>query len=163
MDVKTFTANERRYKMSKERNQGSGIYYKLFPFFVDKITIEPSIPVNFFTLNGYEDNMTERVVLCPSIEDCLCAMSRNIDYKLFAVYTPAKPIGAFYKPNEIDCIDCKIINEIWVKEPILLKCIGYVDVSADSYEYGTININNKTITLYSWKYTFHKGESPFNI
>ena len=137
------------------------MYYKLFPFFAEKITIEPSIPVNFFTLNNYEDNKIKRIVLCPSIEDCLCAISKNVDYKILAVYTPVESITSFYKPTEIDCIDSKVMHEIWIKKSILLKYIGYVDVSADSYEYGIININNKTIPLYTWKYTFHKDKLPF--
>ena len=127
------------------------MYYKLFPFFAEKITIEPSIPVNFFTLNNYEDNKIKRIVLCPSIEDCLCAMSKNIDYKILAVYTPGGAGAWGCERAEIEGIDSKVRHGRWVKKSILLKCSGYVDVSADSYEYGTININNKIILLYMWK------------
>lgn len=119
---------------------------------LDNKIIYPSIPDNYFTKNGYEDNTTKRICFSTSINKCLMALSMNCKNKEFYVYSPCNPYK-LYKPSIKEVPDSKITNEVWILEPVKLKLLGKIkcidSINNDGYEfsYG----NNKAI-LYDWKY-----------
>ena len=108
-------------------------------------TINPSIPNNFMTKNNYEENKIKRVCFAPSIEQCLMGLSRNCEGEEFYVYIPIKDYKT-YSPNIKDVPDSGITEEIWIKEPVDVICIGKIKVldtnktPGKSYTYG----NGKT-------------------
>lgn len=115
-------------------------------------TLQPRIPNNYLTKNGYEDNTIKRICFAPSIENCLTALSSNIDEKEFYVHIP---IGDYetYIPTLKEVPDRNITKEIWIEEPVKVKCIGKIlaiDNSKEgiTYKYG----KDKEATLYTWDY-----------
>lgn len=115
--------------------------------------INPSIPNNFMTKNGYEENKTKRVCFAPSVDQCLMALSRNCEGEEFYVYTPDGDYKT-YTPSIKEVPDVKITGEIWIKESVNVKCIGKIRVldtnnsPGKSYSYG----NNQTAELYAFDY-----------
>ncbi len=114
----------------------------------------PRVPDNFLTKNGYEDSETPRICFCEDVGLCLTALSANIKGKKFMVYTP-DDIAKYrvYKPS-IDAVpDSKITGELWITQPVKLKCVGIVLVLGDDgkpgkkYRYG-----NHIAELYGWRY-----------
>ena len=74
----------------------------------DNLTkLNPRVPDNFFTKNGYEDANTNRVSFAPSIDKCLAGLSQNLDGKKFTVYAPD------------DIKNIKFLNQIKKQFPIL--------------------------------------------
>ena len=47
----------------------------------------PRIPDNYFTQNGYEDNIHKRICFCKTIEKCLMALSKKDDCQIVCVDT----------------------------------------------------------------------------
>lgn len=119
-------------------------------------TLEPRIPDNFLVRNGYEDNITERISVCKSIDDCLTAMSRNLKNKNFYVYK-LKNINIKKKtPSVKEVPDSSITNEVWLLEPSEFKLVGKIHVTGTkgdglSYTYG-----DNTAELYRWKWSYIK-------
>lgn len=128
-------------------------YYIVYPSNSDNKKLSPRVPINYLTKNGYEDNKTPRVCASSSIEGCLKALSRNLkDEKLFVhkVISDRTPIN----PSISQVPDCKITDEVWFKNNIVLKCIGEILITGDDnkpgykYTYG----DNKSAELYGWDY-----------
>ena len=119
---------------------------------LDGTILTPRVPKNYFTENGHEDNHTPRVCFTPDVSKNLSAISQNISNKQFNVYEPVNKHDV-YKPNSIAVPDSKITNELWVKEPVLLKSVGKIKVTGDDgkdgmkFEYG-----DKQAELYGWNY-----------
>lgn len=121
----------------------------------DKIldsTLYPKVPENFLTKNGFEDIKTPRICFCPSIGDCLKAMSSNIKGKIFHVYITH--IKSPYKPTKNEVPDCEITKEYWALQPTKIRRIYDIKVLNNKkenpkniYTYG----NNKA-QLYDWHY-----------
>ena len=115
--------------------------------------INPSIPNNFMTKNGYEENKTKRVCFAPSVGQCLMGLSRNCEGEEFYVYAPDGDYKT-YTPSIKEVPDVKITGEIWIKESVNVKCIGKIRVldtnksPGKSYSYG----NNQTAELYAFDY-----------
>lgn len=115
--------------------------------------INPSIPNNFMTKNGYEENKTKRVCFAPSVDQCLMGLSRNCEGEEFYVYAPDGDYKT-YTPSIKEVPDVKITGEIWIKESVNVKCIGKIRVldtnksPGKSYSYG----NNQTAELYAFDY-----------
>lgn len=127
----------------------------------DKITLQPRIPDNFMTKNGYEDDKTPRVCLSSSINGCLRALSSNIKGKTFYVYIPDdKDIWKHVvTPTKKQVPDCKVTGEVWVKQPVTLKCIGSIKVGESigeghSYTYG--DKDQYGAMLYDWEWSWIK-------
>ena len=120
--------------------------------------INPSIPNNFMTKNGYEENKTKRVCFAPSVGQCLMGLSRNCEGEEFYVYAPDGDYKT-YTPSIKEVPDVKITGEIWIKESVNVKCIGKIRVldtnksSGKSYSYG----NNQTAELYAFDYKWVKN------
>lgn len=120
--------------------------------------INPSIPNNFMTKNGYEENKTKRVCFAPSVDQCLMGLSRNCEGEEFYVYAPDGDYK-IYTPSIKEVPDVKITGEVWIKEPVNVKCVGKIKVldtnksPGKSYSYG----NNQTAELYAFDYKWVKN------
>ena len=119
-------------------------------------TLEPRIPDNFLVRNGYEDNTTERISVCKSIDDCLTAMSRNLKNKDFYVYKLKNTDIKKKTPSVKEVPDSCITNEVWLLEPSEFELVGKIRVTGTkgdglSYTYG-----DNTAELYRWKWSYVK-------
>jgi len=118
-------------------------------------TLEPRVPQNFFTKNGYEDASTPRVCFAQSVDGCLKGLSQNLEGKSFYVFEPEQMPEIVYKPNKGAVPDSEVTTEMWVKEPVKLKKSGKIFVSGDDgkdgipFEYG-----DYTAELYGWNYNW---------
>lgn len=117
--------------------------------------LDPRVPKNFFTQNGYEDATTPRVSFAPSIGECLAGLSQNVDKQTFYVYSPddVKNYKVF-KPNTTAVPDSKITNELWITEPVNLTPISKITVTGNRNENGKVFSYGKyTAELYDdWTY-----------
>lgn len=126
--------------------------------------VQPKIPDNYMTQNGFEDNTTPRVCFSTSIDGCLMALSQNITDKVFYVY---QPVGKHkvITPTEKQVPDVKITKERWICEPVELTSIGKIkaiDVNGPKddgipYRYGPNKEHEAR--LYAWG---HKWIVKFN-
>ena len=120
---------------------------------MDQKILEPRIPDNFLTANGYEDSTTPRVCFCTSIDNCLTAMSMRLTDKEFYIHHPVGKHN-IYSPSLEEVPNVKITDEKWIKEPVKLICVGKVRVTGPTrgkgmdYTYG----DNKVATLYRWSF-----------
>ena len=114
----------------------------------------PRIPDNYFTKNGYEDNVQKRVCFCKTIEKCLMALSKNCENLIFNVYE-VDDVNNYevYKPNINEVPDSIITEELWILTPVKLKLIGKIkctnSVENDGYAF---NYGDNTAKLYEWNY-----------
>ena len=123
----------------------------------DETIIQPRIPDNYMTQNGFEDSETPRVCFSTSIDGCLIGLGQNITNKEFYVY---HPVGKYkvITPTEEQVPDVKITKERWICEPVELTCIGKIKAIDENgpkddgipYRYG----KNKEheARLYHWGY-----------
>lgn len=120
---------------------------------MDQKVLQPRIPDNFLTKNGYEDNTTPRVCFSTSIDKCLTAMSMRLTDKEFYVHYPAEEHDV-YSPSIEEVPDVKITGEKWIKEPVKLICVEKIRVTGPTrgkgmdYTYG----DGKKATLYNWSW-----------
>lgn len=127
--------------------------YNLSDQNLDGKYLYPRIPENYFTRKGYEDKTTKRVCFSPSISKCLMAASSHIKGKEFYVHVPDGKYSV-YKPTTKEVPDCKITGELWVTQPVKLKCIGKIlctdakDKPGHLYEYREDDYS----ILYEWNY-----------
>lgn len=147
--------NHGKPKLYKLHNYRGKLYF-ISQSDMDGKMLNPRIPQNFLTKNGYEDNTTPRICFAPDVGSCLTAMSSNVKGKKFGVYEPVNKPTVF-KPNRVLVPDSEITNELWVVEPVKLRkvgditCTGSTDDSGKKYTYG-----NYEAELYSWEYEWHK-------
>jgi hypothetical protein len=117
--------------------------------------LTPRIPKNFLTDNGFEDNKTKRVCFTQSIDNCLLSLSINCKNKMFYVHTPVGNYSVYY-PTRAQVPDVDITREIWVCEPVELKCLGKILVidrdglPGRRYTYG----NGLMDELFGWKWKY---------
>lgn len=117
--------------------------------------LEPRVPRNFMTKNGYEDNETPRISFAPSVGQCLAGLSQNVENKTFYVYEPVDISKCeVYKPNTKAVPDSDITSELWVVNPIdikqtrKIKVTGNLGKDGKEYSYG-----DKTAILFDdWTY-----------
>ena len=118
-------------------------------------TLQPRVPDNYFTKNGYEDCSTPRVCFAQSVDGCLKGLSQNLKGRTFNAYSPSEKISTVFKPNIGAVPDADVTGELWVKEPVTLKQVGKIFVSGDDgkdglpFEYG-----DHMAELYGWNYKF---------
>ena len=121
--------------------------------------LNPRIPDNYMTKNGYEDSKTKRVCFAPTIDQCLMGLSQNLKGKELYVYIPDGDYN-LYSPTVKEVPDSDITNEIWIKEPVKVKLVSKIKVIKDKgldgkkYKYG-----NHEAELYEWDWK----EIPLNI
>ena len=121
----------------------------------DGKTLNPRIPDNFFTENGYEDNQTNRISFAPSIRQALMGVNNSKSGKTYYVYSPESDSqikGCTYKPSSKLVPDVKITDEIWVTKPVKLKKVSTIKTTEvidtpHKFKYG-----KNTADLYEWKY-----------
>lgn len=148
---------------------------KLNLFFVsehgdyNETILQPKIPNNYMTQNGFEDNKTPRVCFSTSIDGCLIALSQNITNKEFYVYQPVGKHKVIV-PTEKQVPDVKITKERWICEPVELTCIGKIKAIDENgpkddgipYRYGPNKEHEAR--LYAWGYKwlerFNESISP---
>lgn len=140
--------NEKLQLITSNRN-----YYFISDKDFDNVVIKPSIPDNFFTRNGYEDNRTARICFSTSIAKCLTALSMNVKNMEFNVYIPDGNKYKVYKPDISIVPDVEITDEVWILEPVKLKKIGRIICTGDDGKDGMdFKYGNNTATLYGWNY-----------
>lgn len=130
---------------------------------LDGQTLEPRVPDNFFTQNGYEDGETPRVCFTPSVDKCLMAISQKCEGIEFYVFSPEEvPEENIYKPTTKEVPDAEITDEIWITCPVKVKKVGKIKVLGDSGLDGhPFNYGDKTTELYDWNWEWL--EEDFNI
>lgn len=121
----------------------------------DGNTFEPRVPVNFMTNAEYEDSTTPRVCFSTSIDGCLIGTMYKTEDRTLYVHEPAsyaKLKTHVVSKDEVPETD--ISNEVWVLNPVKLKCVGKITVSDPVgtpmlYTYGD-NIGE----AYKWEWEF---------
>ena len=133
--------------------------YRLDSKDLDGKFIYPEIPKNFLTKHNFENKEVKRVCFSPSIDKCLRALSENIKGKTFYVHIP-DPDKEYniYKPNKEDVPDADLTGELWIRKPVMLKCLGKIKVGSATgkgleYSYGE-GEKEKTAELYDWNWTW---------
>lgn len=136
----------------EEQSTSSVKVYHLSQSNLDGKTLSPRVPSNYFTKNGYEDGKTARVCFAKSIDMCLRALSQKCtDMELF-VHIPDGKYN-IYIPSAKEVPDAKITSEVWIKEPVKLKCIGKIKVIKDKGEDGIpYKYGDNTAELYDWEW-----------
>lgn len=151
--------------------------YHLSQSNLDDVKVKPSIPDNFLTKNGYEENKTSRICFSKDIDGCLRGLSQNLTNKEFYVHVPLyqRNIKQHIVHPTVDKVpDCKITKEVWITVPVKMKCIGKIKVLKDrgedglSYTYGK-GKDKHTAELYDWdwiwteKYNETSLDENYNI
>jgi hypothetical protein len=71
------------------------------------------------------------------------------------VHKPYAHSTKYYVPSTEEVPDCKVTHEVWVKQPIKVKCVGKIELDGASGNHGhkfTYGKNNeKSAELYPWK------------
>lgn len=117
---------------------------------LDGLKLNPSIPNNFLTQNKYEDSKTPRVCFSATVDGAIMALSMRAEGLELFVHIPDR-VTEYYIPNGIEVPDGKITGEMWVKEPVRVRCIGKIRILKDAglpghkYQYG-----NHTAELFDW-------------
>lgn len=114
--------------------------------------LNPRVPSNYMTKNGYEDGKTPRVCFSTSIDGCLMALSMKCSNHEYYVYTPTE-YGKIISPTVKQVPDVKITNEKWILEPVDIQCIGKILCIGDAGEDGIpYKYGNNTAELYKWNW-----------
>lgn len=117
--------------------------------------LNPIIPKNFLTENGYEDAKTKRVCFSSSIDLCLRAMSQNLKDKEFYVYVPISNNLKIKTPSLQEVPDAKVTGEVWSLDTVQVQCIGKIKVTKAKDTDGVVyNYGDKTATLYDWDWNY---------
>lgn len=117
---------------------------------LDNLILKPKIPNNFLTQNNYEDSKTERICFCKTVDGAIMGLSQRHKGTELFVHVPETPIN-YYSPLQEEVPDCKITEEVWVKHPTKVRCIGKIKILDDAGLPGhTYTYGNKTAELYDW-------------
>ena len=96
------------------------------------------------------ERYVSRVCFADSIQGCLYSIFPNGAYDAdFYVHIPGHDVKV-YATTKDDIYDSEITHELWVKEPVEMKCIGKIHVS------GVSNKGTKTIDIESDKVPYNK-------
>lgn len=143
--------------------EASGLYDKQLYFLsgvrMDDELLEPRIPDNYFTKNGYEDSKTPRICVAQSIGKCLMGLSQNLTGAELYVHILDEPDKgvlrkSLYKPTAKEVPDSAITGELWITVPMNIRCIGKIKVISDDgkkghkFTYG----DGMEAELYGWKW-----------
>ena len=114
--------------------------------------VYPCIPNNWFTMNGYEDNVTPRVRLYPSIEGALMAKEHIEKGDIFYVY---KYDGkdTLHIPDTDAVPSSNVTLEVWSLKPISLKYVRSIRIKG--FE--------KDMKLFGFYYRGKKVKVPIKI
>ena len=115
----------------------------------DGKTFEPRKYNNDNVKNDME-RYVSRVCFADGIDGCLYSIFPNGAYDAeFYVHIPAHEVKV-YSTTKDDVYDSEITHELWVKEPVQMKCIGKIKVT------GVSNTETKIIDIESDKVPYNK-------
>ena len=118
--------------------------------------LEPDIPDNFMTKNGYEDNTTQRISFAPSINQCLMGLSRNLSGEEFFVYILRDvDKNKLQYPDKNKIPDVGITSEAWVTVPVRVQKFGKIRVlnaGTEKHEYTYTRFTNGTQSGKVWHF-----------
>lgn len=121
--------------------------------YMDGAILNPRIPDNYFTQNGYEDITTPRVCFCSKVNNCLTALGQNVSGKEFYVYSPSTREGLeVWQPNEHSVPDFKATNEYWVLKPVQLKLVGRIRCTGSVGDGKRFTYGGDFAQTYDWNY-----------
>ena len=162
-DTMYYMTIDKNIKESYLEESTNGNLYHLSKENLDGKTLSPRVPSNFLVQNGYEDGETKRVCFAKSIDGSLRGMSQNLKGVKLYVHIPDKNYDV-YNPTIKEVPDCKVTGEVWIKEPVKLKCIGFIEVIDDKGEDGIpYKYGNKTAELYDWNWKWIDKFNESNI
>ena len=142
---------EQIQESSIEESSNNKIYH-LSQINLDGKTIQPTVPSNYMTKNGYEDGKTKRVCFATSIDGCLRGLSLKCEGMKLFVHVPDGNYN-IYKPSNKEVPDASITGEVWIKKAVKMKCIGQIYVIGDKGEDGIpYKYGDKTAELYDWEW-----------
>ena len=121
----------------------------------DKKKINPKIPRDTYTKKGIKNSEVERVPFYPSIKQALIAAGDGVNEKReMFVHVPVEgqKVKA-QKPTSKDVPDIANTGEIWVKEPIEVKCIGKIRIGKQLREV-SFEVDGKTYNEFTWNYSW---------
>lgn len=95
---------------------------------MDDCVLRPDIPVNFFTMKGYENNYTKRVAVYPDIKSAIRAMSGSLSNQYYYLYKAEINNLEWRKPDIEELPYVGITNELWVLEPVKLKLVEKIKI-----------------------------------
>lgn len=87
------------------------VYFVSKNYLGNRVILEPKVPLNYLTENGFEDNITPRVCASTSIDGCLTGLSMNLDNTKLFVYRTEEV--NFITPNNTQVPDVELTGEIW--------------------------------------------------
>lgn len=132
------------------------MYFVTDKYFGKETELEPRVPSNYFTRQGYENSKTPRICLANSIDDCLIGLAKNISGQVLNVY---RPVGEFSVkiPTEEECPGTSLYNEFWITS----KCkfiydqtiiVGFSREKPMYYTYIDKNGESRKAALYKWNW-----------
>ena len=145
-------------KLEDEEVQNMELYF-LSDKYMDGVKLEPRVPDNELTRNGYEDNTTPRTPFCTTIEGCLASFGKNVSGKQFYVYQPEEEELEVWEPNERACPDAKVTGEKWVLKQVQLKCIGKIKcLSTEENTTSVYTYGNQHSNSFNWNFKWVEKE-----
>ena len=140
--------------LSEANNDPSYSMYFISDSYMGDKTINPSIPKDSYTKKGIRNNEVERVVFYPSINNAIIASDNINSNREMFVHVPVEgqTVKAI-KPSDKQAADKSNTGEIWVKEPIKVKCIGKIRIGKSLKDY-KFTFEDKEYTQHSWNYSW---------
>lgn len=103
---------------------------------------EPRVYDNDNVKKGMERRV-KRICFSDSIEGAYYSIFPNGTYDIdLYVHIPATDVK-IYRTTTDDIYDSDITHEIWVKEPVEMRCIGKVHISGTTQKYKTIDVDSE--------------------
>jgi hypothetical protein len=116
----------------------------------------PKIPNNYLTQNNFEDSKTRRVCFYTVLMGAVMALPKREKGLELYVHEAFNNSIKYYVPSTDEVPDCKVTHEVWVKQPIKVKCVGKIELDGAFNEQGrkfTYGKNNeKSAEHYRWKF-----------
>ena len=143
-------------KINESNNDPSySMYIVSDDYLGDKKQLSPKIPKDSLTRKGIKNKEVPRVPFYPSIKQALIAGGDNINEKReMFVHVPVEgqKVKA-QKPTSNDVPDVGNTGEIWVKEPIKVKCIGKIRIGKEGKPV-EFEADGKKFTHHTWNYSW---------
>lgn len=135
----------------------------------DGETFEPRVYDNDNVKNGMERKV-KRVCFSDSVTRALYSIFPNGAYDAdFYVHVPNSDCKV-YKTTSDDIYDADITHELWIKEPVQMKCIGKIHVNGVSDKTHTIDVDKDKAgygkkkyheTRWNWVEKYEKDETLY--
>jgi len=118
--------------------------------------LNPSVPDNFMTEKGYEDDKTPRVSFAESIDGALIGISSNLTGKEFFVHVPARNDYKYLCNKKVQdkVPDAHISQEVWILEDVEVKCVGKIKVTGSTSEAIPYKYGDMWADTYEWDWEY---------